>query len=114
MKFLLYIFFIPLIHASFIQNQNKKVCANCRFFIPNKNECKQSGEMNLITGKYSYNDAIDVRKNETMCGENAVLFEENKFAFLYTIYDYCVNQNLLFFSFISFYIILYKLSKSIE
>ena len=57
MNLLYYIFFLTSIHKVelyLIQNQNKPICANCKFFIPNKNECSKFGDVDIITGKYSY------------------------------------------------------------
>jgi hypothetical protein len=77
MQILYFIFIITNIHSAdlyFIQNQNKKICANCKFFIPNKNECCKFGELNIITGEYSYELANSVRKDENKCGEYAIFF----------------------------------------
>ena len=34
---------INMVESNFIQNQNKPICANCKFFIPHKNECSKFG-----------------------------------------------------------------------
>ena len=64
MKCLHYIFFlinIRKVELYFIQNQNKLICANCKFFIANKNECSSFGDVDIITGKYSYEKATSVK-----------------------------------------------------
>jgi len=77
MRILQYIFFLSGIHKVqlyFIQNQNKPICANCKFFIANKNECSNFGDVDIITGKYSYEKATSVRNDEDKCGEYGFLF----------------------------------------
>jgi hypothetical protein len=57
----------------------KKICRDCIHFIGNDIECRKFGDTNIITGKVTYNSARSVRRDEKKCGENAVLFEKNKF-----------------------------------
>jgi len=95
MKFLYYIFFITNIHKVelyFIQNQNKPICANCKFFISNKNECSKFGDVDIITGKYTYESATSVRNDEDKCSENAIFFKKNYFKFI-TIPYYFILEN---------------------
>jgi hypothetical protein len=95
MKILHYIFFINIIHKVelyFIQPQNKPICANCKFFIPNKNECSKFGDINIITGKYTYEPAINVRNDDEKCGEYAIFFRKNYFKFI-TIPYYTLIEN---------------------
>lgn len=101
-KLLHYIFLITCIEGYFIQNQNKKVCANCKFFIANKNECGKFGEVDIITGKYNYENAISLRNDEKKCGEYAIFFKKNHFKFL-TILYYYIRENLAIISFLSLY-----------
>jgi len=98
MKNLYYILFLTMIHnveLSFIQNKNKPICANCKFFIPNKNECRRFGEVDIITGIYTYEPAIRVRNNDEKCGEYAYLFKPNNFKFI-TIPYYFLLENSVF------------------
>ena len=77
MKFLHYILLIINIYKVelyLIENQYKPICANCKFFIPNKNECRKCGDVDIITGKYSYETATSVRNDEDKCGEYGILF----------------------------------------
>jgi hypothetical protein len=95
MKLLHYIFFITSIHKiepCFIQNQHKPICANCKFFIPNKNECSKFGNLNIITGKYNYESANSVRKDEDKCGEYAIFFTKNNFKFITIPYSFLLKN----------------------
>jgi len=97
MKTLQYIFFVISIHnveLYLIKNQNKPICANCKFFIPNKNECTIFGEIDTITGKYSYENAGTVRNDEEKCGEYAIFFKTNYFKSV-TIPYYFVLEHFL-------------------
>ena len=38
---------IPNVKLYLLQNNNKKICANCKFFISNKNECSKFGEVDI-------------------------------------------------------------------
>jgi len=95
MKTLHYIFFLISIHKVqlyLIKNQNKPTCANCKFFIPNKNKCSNFGDIKVITGKYTYEPAISVRNDEDKCGENALFFKKNNLKFI-TIPYYFLLEN---------------------
>ena len=99
MKVLYFIFSLINIHnvePYFIQNKNKPICANCKFFISNKNECSQFGDVNIITGKYSYEKATNVRNDEDKCGEYAIFFKTNYFKFI-TIPYYFIQENKQYF-----------------
>lgn len=63
-----------------IQNQNKKICADCRFFIEDK--CKVFGEIDIINGEHKYEDALTVRKDHQKCGEDAIFYRKNHFKFI--------------------------------
>ena len=95
MKLLHYIIFIIKIvnvEPYFIKNQNKPICANCKYFIPNKNKCGNFGEIDIITNEYIYEDAIIVRTDDNKCGEDAIFFKQNYFKFI-TIPYYSIIQN---------------------
>lgn len=109
MKILIYSFFIsifPKSYLSLIDIQNKKICADCKFFIVNKNECSKFGDVNIITGDHNYEKAIDVRYDETKCGEDAIFFKKNHFKFLIEPYKYAMNNGIQLFV-ISSYTILW-------
>ena len=95
MKLLHYIIFIIKIHnvePYFIKNQNKPLCANCKFYIPTNNECSKFGEINIITNEHIYEEAIIVRNDDNKCGEDAIFFKENYFKFI-TIPYYGIVEN---------------------
>jgi hypothetical protein len=107
MRVLHYIFFISSIHLShmyFIQNQNKKICANCKFFIKNNNECSKFGEVNIVTGKHLYEIAENVRNDENKCGEDAIFFTKNYFKFM-TFSYYFILEHWVFISLFILYTI---------
>jgi hypothetical protein len=85
----------------FIQNIDKPKCANCKFYIPNKIECSKFGDVDIITGKYSYEPASSVRNDEDKCGEYAIFFKTNYFKFI-TIPYYFVLKNSGFFLIVAY------------
>jgi hypothetical protein len=90
-----YIIFIIKIHNVefyFIKNQNKPICANCKFYIPINNECSKFGEVDIITNEHIYEEAIIVRNDDNKCGEDAVFFKQNYFKFI-TIPYYGILEN---------------------
>ena len=96
MKVLLYIFFLISIYkveSYLIQNQNKLTCANCKYFIPNKNECSKFGDIDIITGKYTYEPAINVRNDEDKCGEYAIFYKKNNFKFISIPYYFLLENS---------------------
>lgn len=102
MKILQYIFFLSSIRKVelyFIQNQNKPICANCKFFIANKNECSNFGDVDIITGKYNYEKATSVRNDEDKCGEYGILFKQNYFKFITVPYYFVLENEKYVFSF---------------
>ena len=92
MKLLHLFFIIHKTNSYFIQNQNKPICANCKFFIPT-NKCGKFGEINIVTNEYKYEDAMIVRKDDTKCGEDAIFFKKNYFKFI-TIPYYFLTENI--------------------
>ena len=95
MKLLQYILFIIKIESVelyFIKNQNKPICANCKFYIPTNSKCSKFGEINIITNECRYEEAIIVRTDENKCGEDAIFFKQNYFKFI-TIPYYSIIQN---------------------
>jgi hypothetical protein len=91
---LLHLFLI--IHNSepyFIKNQNKQICANCKFFIPNKNECSKFGTINIITNECNYEKALNVRKDDYKCGEEAIFFKRNYFKCITVPYYFLLEHS---------------------
>jgi hypothetical protein len=97
LHYILFIIKIDTVEPYFIKNQNKPICANCRFFIPNKNECSKFGNVNIITGKYNYDSASNVRKDEDKCGEYAIFFQKNHFKFITVPYYFVLDNPALVF-----------------
>jgi hypothetical protein len=108
MKFLPYFIFAAIIPSNYfalIQNQYKPICANCKFFISNKNKCRKFGEMDLVTGEYTYSNAITIRNNKDKCGENAIEFEKDDFKVIKNSY-YFLTENWALFTLFSLYSVL--------
>ena len=100
MKIYIIYIFITAIHKVelyLLQNHNKKICANCKFFISNKNECSKFGDVDIITGKYNYEDAVIVRNDDEKCGEDAIFFKKNYFKFISISFDFLLENNKLIF-----------------
>ena len=90
---MLYIF--CMIHTTepyFIKNVNKPKCTNCKFFIPTNKKCSKFGEVDIITNEYKYEPAINVRRDDTKCGEDAIFFKPNYFKMI-TIPYYILTEN---------------------
>ena len=84
-NYIICILIITAIHKAqsyLLEAQNKKICANCKYFISKKNECKKFGEINIITGKYDYEDALNVRNDEEKCGDDAIFFKKKYLKFV--------------------------------
>lgn len=71
-------------------------------------KCSFYGNKNLHTGEIEYSYAIDCRKNETICGEQGKLYEEEKFIHNVKL-RHSLSQNSLLY--ISFFTIVYFSSK---
>lgn len=72
----------------------KKICRDCKHFIPDKRECRIFNETHLVTGEISYESARLAREYENNCGEEAVFFEKNQYKIItvpyYFLKDYWV------------------------
>ena len=112
--YIIYIFItaIPIVKLYLLQNHNTKICANCKFFISNKNKCSKFGDIDIITGKHNYENAIIVRNDNDKCGEDAIFFKKNYFKFISIVYDFLLENNLFIFlfSYITFPFIIILLS----
>jgi len=100
MKILHYILFMINIHKVelyFIQNQNKPICGNCKYFIPNENKCSKFGDVNIITGKYTYEKAKSIRNDENKCGEYGIFYKKNYFKFITIPYYFILENSKLIF-----------------
>jgi len=100
MKILHYILLLINIHKVelyFIQNQNKPICGDCRYFISNKNECSKFGDVNIITGEFNYETAKSVRNDEDKCGEYGIFYKKNHFKFITKPYYFILDNGKLIF-----------------
>jgi len=95
--YIVYIFITNIlkVEAYLLENTNKKICANCKFFISNENKCSKFGDIDIITGKYNYEYATLVRNNENKCGEDAIFFKKNYFKFLSNTFDFLIDKSLI-------------------
>ena len=55
----------------------KKLCKDCKFFLPGNDKCKKFGETDLVNGENRYMYASTARTTETHCGPEATYFEPN-------------------------------------
>jgi len=84
----------------FIENKNKQKCVNCKFFIPNNDECSIFGEVDIVTNEYTFEDAIDVRNDVNKCGDDAIFFKKNNFKFVTIPYYFLLeHKNTIILSF---------------
>jgi len=97
MKLFTFIFIINIhkVELYFIQNKNKPICANCKFFIPNKNECSNFGTIDIVTNEHHYKQALAVRKDNNKCGEDAIFFKSNYFKFITVPYYFLVENSII-------------------
>ena len=99
----LLLFIIPFYQSSFIIP--KKVCVDCKFFNPYTRECTLFGDTDVVTGETTYEYARSIRRDETKCGMDAKLYEENKCKFITPFY-YFVLKNWAFFILTSLYVVI--------
>ena len=95
MKLFTILFIIHNSESYFIKNQNQPICANCKFYIPNKNECSNFGTIDIITNEHNYEQALDVRKDNKKCGEDGIFFKKNYFKFITIPYYFFVENRVL-------------------
>jgi hypothetical protein len=103
--YIIYIFItsIPSVKLfNLVQNYNKKICADCKFFISNKNECSKFGDVDIITGKYNYEKAVEVRNDYDKCGEDAIFFKKNNFKFISITFNFLLENSLSIYLFCYF------------
>ena len=74
-----FIIAIPNVKLYILENHNKKICADCKFFISNKNKCSKFGDLDIITGISYYEDAIKVRNDDNKCGKGIFCARLTKF-----------------------------------
>ena len=83
MKFLSSLYFLILVPCSLSRLvQPKKICADCKYYIGNTKKCRLFNEIDIVTGKPIYENALDVRDDNKKCGEKAIHFEKNNLQFI--------------------------------
>jgi hypothetical protein len=86
---------IALLSTSALQIPNKKICRDCKHFIANDWECAKFKDVNIITGKETFDSARSVRNNEKKCGDDANYFEENQYKIV-TVPYYFLKEYWIF------------------
>jgi len=89
---------------SSINNGDKPACITCKFYKPEKYarfdsisaKCSFYGNKNLHTGEIDYSYATDCRKNETLCGEEGKLYEEEKLIHIVKLSHYFSKNSILY------------------
>ena len=71
-----------------------KICNNCKHFIKDTQMCRQFAKHDIVTGKISFEDARIARIRIESCGEEAVLYEENKYKILTDSYYFTKEYGL--------------------
>jgi hypothetical protein len=91
----LYVFSILFSQVNTSLMPIKKLCKDCKYFIGDKKECRKFGVTDIITGEITYQSALDVRKDEKKCSEEAIHFEENNLKIITVPYYYLKDNFLL-------------------
>ena len=69
----------------------KPLCKDCKYYIANEWDCGKFGDVNLVSGRESFESARSARRDETKCGEDAKLFELNRFKIITVPYYFLLN-----------------------
>jgi hypothetical protein len=69
----------------------KPLCKDCKYYIANEWDCGKFGDVNLVTGKESFQSASSVRNDETKCGKEAKHFEHNRLKIITVPYYFLLN-----------------------
>ena len=76
---------MAFIHNTRVENVEKPVCQQCRYFRnsflddPNFGKCTQFGKKNIVSGIIRHEYAELCRKNPQQCGVNGTYFERKPF-----------------------------------
>ena len=100
---------------SSINNIDKPSCNTCKFYKPEKyssfdstnSKCTFYGDKNLHTGEIDYSYATDCRQNETQCGQEGKLYEEEKLIHIVKLGHHFIRNLYLYIFFICCASILY-------
>ena len=86
--------------------QTNKICNDCKHFIADEKTCGKFFEIDLVSGKKTYEPARIIRKNTEQCGETATSFEPNHFKVITAPY-YFLKENIIFIILLGPTILLY-------
>lgn len=81
-----------------------KTCNNCKHFIANKIECGKFSEVNLVSGKITYESASYVRADEEKCGKEGVFFEKNNYKII-TVPYYFIKDYTFMITYLGFFLV---------
>jgi hypothetical protein len=104
---------------SSINNFDKPICITCKFYKPDQysrfdsitSKCSFYGNKNLHTGEIDYQYATECRKNETLCGEEGKLYEEEKLIHIVKLIHHFSKYSILYKLSIFYFCLLYVTSK---
>jgi hypothetical protein len=84
-----------IVSTNALQIPNKKICRDCKHFIANDWNCAKFKDVNIITGKETFDSAHSVRNDEKKCGDAAKYFEENQYKIV-TVPYYFLKEYWIF------------------
>ena len=58
---------------------------------------KKIGDIDIITGEYTYENAINVRNDEEKCGQDAIFFKKNYFKCIYISSNFLLDNTKIIF-----------------
>jgi len=100
---------------SSINNFDKPACISCKFYKPEQystfdsisSKCSLYGNKNLHTGEIEYSYATYCRNNETLCGEEGKLYEEEKLIYIVKLNHHFSKYSIIYQLFIFYFTIVY-------
>jgi hypothetical protein len=104
---------------SCINNIDKPACNTCKFYKPEdysyfdstSSKCSLYGNKNLHTGEIEYSYATECRKNETLCGQEGKLYEENTSIIISKIHHHFSKYSIIYKVCIFYFILVYLATK---
>ena len=69
----------------------QKICRDCKFFIANNQKCGHFPNVDLVTGKKSYNYASILRNNNDDCGTEGKYFKKNHYKIITVPYYFVLD-----------------------
>jgi hypothetical protein len=72
-------------------------------------ECSKFGTIDIVTNECNYEKALNVRKDDHKCSEEAVFFKRNYFKFITVPYYFLVENSFEVLLFYLLYLYLYSL-----